>query len=286
MGDFENQLRKLQLTMLEMLMLVDKICKENDIQYSLCSGTLLGAVRHKGFIPWDDDLDIRMTRENYDKFLEVWDKLQPEGYLLQNKENSPRFPSSFSKIRKCHTTFLQFESERGAHHTGIFVDIFPLDRIPRNRIKKTLFYISCLKYQIYTRDNCHLNSNAVVNLCAAVMNRITTFNHRMKSRAKFIERLKKINQDTSLPYIAIEVPSMLKIEFPNDLDQEYVELPFEDGEFMCFKKWDEYLRLMFGDYMKLPPESERVLKHHPIILDFEHDYDELMQLKKESEKNA
>ena len=55
---------------------------------------------------------------------------------------------------------------------------------------------------------------------------------------------------------------------------------------MCFKKWDEYLRLMFGDYMKLPPESERVLKHHPIILDFEHDYDELMQLKKESEKNA
>ena len=269
-----------------MLKLVDKICRENEIQYSLCSGTLLGAVRHRGFIPWDDDLDIRMTRANYDKFLEVWNKLQPEGYLLQNKENSPRFPSSFSKIRKCHTTFLQFESERGAHHTGIFVDIFPLDRIPRNRIKKTLFYISCLKYQIYTRDNCHLNSNAVVNLCAAVMNRITTFNHRMKSRAKFIERLKKINQDTSLPYIAIEVPSMLKIEFPNDLDQEYVELPFEDGEFMCFKKWDEYLRLMFGDYMKLPPESERVLKHHPIILDFEHDYDELMQLKKESEKNA
>lgn len=282
----DKELRKLQLTMLEMLKLVDKICRENEIQYSLCSGTLLGAVRHRGFIPWDDDLDIRMTRANYDKFLEVWNKLQPEGYLLQNKENSPRFPSSFSKIRKCHTTFLQFESERGAHHTGIFVDIFPLDRIPRNRIKKTLFYISCLKYQIYTRDNCHLNSNAVVNLCAAVMNRITTFNHRMKSRAKFIERLKKINRDTSLPYIAIEVPSMLKIEFPNDLDQEYVELPFEDGEFMCFKKWDEYLRLMFGDYMKLPPESERVLKHHPIILDFEHDYDELMQLKKESEKNA
>lgn len=69
-----------------------------------------------------------------------------------------------------------------------------------------------------------MNSNAVVNLCAAVMNRITTFNHRMKSRAKFIEKLKKINQDESLPFIEIEVPSMLKIEFPNDLDKEYVEL--------------------------------------------------------------
>ena len=132
-------LREIQLEELKLLSYFDEFCNINRLKYSLVYGTLIGAARHKGFIPWDDDLDIRMTRKNYDKFLEVWGKLQPEGYLLQNKENSPRFPSSFSKIRKSHTTFLQFESERGAHHTGIFVDIFPLDRIPRNRIKKRYF---------------------------------------------------------------------------------------------------------------------------------------------------
>ena len=84
----DEKLKQLQATMLEMLKLVDKICRENDIKYSLCSGTLLGAVRHKGFIPWDDDLDIRMTRDNYDKFLAVWDEIKPEGYALQNKENT------------------------------------------------------------------------------------------------------------------------------------------------------------------------------------------------------
>ena len=101
----EQQLRRLQLTQLEILKVIDKICREHDIPYSLYAGTLLGAVRHQGFIPWDDDLDVCMSRANYNRFLEVWEQVQPEGYLLQNKENAPEFPQSFSKIRKLDTTF-------------------------------------------------------------------------------------------------------------------------------------------------------------------------------------
>ena len=271
----ENNLRQLQLTMLEMLKLVDKICREYNIQYSLCSGTLLGAVRHKGFIPWDDDLDIRMTRANYDKFLLVWDKLKPEGYFLQNKENSPRFPSSFSKIRKLNTTFLQFESEKGAHNTGIFIDIFPLDRIPRNKVLKTIFYISCIKYQIFTRDSIDIKTNVVIRFLIFFLLKITTFKHRMRSRERFINWLRKLNADKSLNCFAIEVPSMLKIEFPPDVADEYVELEFEGQKFMCFKKWDEFLTAMFGDYMALPPKDQRSWQHHPIILDFEHSWEDL-----------
>lgn len=282
-----NELRHLQLTMLEMLKLVDKICRENNIQYSLCSGTLLGAVRHKGFIPWDDDLDIRMTRENYDKFLEVWSKLKPEGYFLQNKENSPRFSHSFSKVRKEHTAFVQKEKEKGIYHTGIFIDIFPLDRIPKNRIKKSIFKFQCIKYQIYTRENLHAETNKLIKAFIFLFLKTTSFRGRMESRKKFVNSLRMLDMDKTLNCIGIETPSMLKIEFPPNIAEEYVELPFEDGKFMCFKKWHEYLMEMFGDYMTLPPENQRIWQHHPIILDFERDYDELMQLQKESEnKNA
>lgn len=270
----EENLRKLQLTMLVILKLVDRICSENNIQYSLCSGTLLGAVRHKGFIPWDDDLDIRMTRDNYDKFIKLWNEINPEGYTLQNKENTPNFPQSFSKIRKNNTAFIQFEWEKNAYNAGIFVDIFPLDRVPENKLQKRLFYFRSYKYLIYTRENLHSETGMIKAISSFLM-KVTTHNHRMKSCAKYIERLRKQNKDNSLNCIGIEMPSMLKIEFPPDVADEYVELDFEGSKFMCFKKWDEFLTAMFGDYMTLPPEDQRSWQHHPLVLDFGHSWEKI-----------
>lgn len=262
--------------MFEMLKLVDKICREYNIQYSLCSGTLLGAVRHKGFIPWDDDLDIRMTRENYDKFLVVWERIRPQGYFMQNIENSPGFHQCFSKIRKDHTTFIQNEREKKVkYHTGVFIDIFPLDRIPKGKLKKAVFKFRCLKYLIYTRENSHAETNPLICGFVSVIMGITSTQHRMKYRRNFIEKLRKINKDDFLNCIGIEMPSMLKVEFPPDVADEYVELEFEGQKFMCFKKWDEFLTAMFGDYMTLPPEDQRSWQHHPIILDFEHSWEDL-----------
>ena len=264
----EEKLQELQKTMLEMLKLVDEICRENDIKYSLCSGTLLGAVRHKGFIPWDDDLDIRMTRNNYDKFIDVWNEKNPEGYSLQNKENTPNFPQSFTKIRKNDTTFIQFEWEKGAYNTGIFIDIFPLDRIPAGKLSKKLFYFRCYKYLIYTREKLHSEEGMLIKTIVAVLMTLSSHNHRMKYRAKFVDKLRSIDADNSLKCIGIEMPSMLKTEFLPDIADEYVELEFEDGKFMCFKKWHEFLTAMFGDYMTLPPEEERHWQHHPLVLEF------------------
>ena len=102
----DNQLRKLQLTQLGILKDVDSFCKKYGIRYSLYGGTLIGAVRHQGFIPWDDDLDICMARDDYNKFIELWESIKPNGYILQNKDNTPLFTQSFTKIRKEHTTFL------------------------------------------------------------------------------------------------------------------------------------------------------------------------------------
>lgn len=271
----EEKLRELQNTMLEILKLVDKICRDNDIKYSLCSGTLLGAVRHKGFIPWDDDLDIRMTRDNYDRFIEVWNEINPKGYSLQNKENTPNFPQSFSKIRKNNTTFVQHEWEKEKYNTGVFVDVFPLDRIPSGILSKKLFYFRCYKYLIFTRENLNSEENKVIKSAISILMKITTYKHRMKYRERFIERLKKYDSNKSLNCVAIEMPSMLKVKFPPDVADEYIDLEFEDGKFMCFKKWDAFLTAMFGDYMTLPPEEERLWQHHPLVLDFERSWEQI-----------
>lgn len=271
----QTELRRVQLTELDILRIIDKICKDNDIKYSLCGGTLLGAVRHKGYIPWDDDLDIAMRRSDYERFIEVWNKLKPEGYILQNKDVEPNFPQSFAKIRKDHTTFLQFEWERGLFHTGIFVDIFPFDRTPNKGLRKMLFNIKGIKYLIYIRENNHSIGSGITKTIVSALLRVTSKDSRRKYCSKYLDLLKEYDNDRSLNYISVDSPNSIKKVFSPSLCDEYTTLEFEGEQFMCFKNWENYLSVFYGDYMQLPPVEERTWTHHPIIIDFEHNYEEL-----------
>ncbi len=267
-------LRRLQLTQLEILQVIDAFCKDNCIQYSLYAGTLLGAIRHQGFIPWDDDLDICMDRSEYERFLSLWESRGPKGYLLQNKENTPLFTQSFSKIRKEHTAFLQYEWERGRYHTGIFVDVFPIDRIPSNTFEKKLFQWKALHYQLLTREFIPPKASAPVKMVSNMLLKVAPDSQRRQARERdllFIESF----HDASSPRVAIETQTSIRMPLPADLMDQYIDCSFEGVQFPIFKNWDGYLRCKFGDYMTLPPESERTWKHHPIILDFEHDLEEL-----------
>lgn len=270
----ETKLRKLQLVQLEILEKVDKICRENNIPYSLYAGTLLGAVRHQGFIPWDDDLDICMSRDNYERFLKLWQEVKPEGYILQNKENTPEFTQSFTKIRKEHTTFLQYDWERGKYHTGIFIDIFPIDRIPARKIQRILFWWNCMQYQLYTREFVPPKSNHLVKIVSEGLLALNSGEKRRLKREKLLKKITKYHTNTTLDTVAIETVNAMKVEYPVNLLDEYTTVWFENREYMCFKEWKRYLECKFGNYMQLPPESERQWKHHPIILDFEKSYEE------------
>lgn len=271
----EDKLRRLQLTQLEILEKVDEVCRENHIQYSLYAGTLLGAVRHHGFIPWDDDLDICMTRDNYEQFLEVWKKEKTEGYILQNKENTPGFTQSFTKIRKENTTFLQYDWEREKYHTGIFIDIFPFDRMPVKKIERILFIWYVMQYQLYTREFVPEKSNFLVRFVSKVLLDFTPKEKRKEKREKMLCKITRYNNDKSLDAVFVETMNSIKVTYPSDVVDDYTMLKFENKEYMCYKKWKKFLECKFGNYMQLPPESERQWKHHPIILDFEKSYEEL-----------
>lgn len=271
----EEKLRPLQLTMLEILKVFDKFCREHDLKYSLYAGSLLGAVRHKGFIPWDDDLDVCMERSEYDRFVALWEQSPPEGYILQNKENTPAYWQSFSKIRKNHTTFLQEEREAGKYHTGIFLDIFPLDRLPDDKLNRAFYKWHCMKYQLLTREFVPPKAGTLVRLGSSVILACIPKSRREKVRQNTLKKVSRYNSQRDLEVAAIETMASLRKPFAPDMLDAYIYLPFEDGEFMCFAGWDDHLRRKFGDYMQLPPVEERAWRHHPIVIDFEHNYEEL-----------
>lgn len=149
-----SMLRKQQLRMLEILLYIDKVCKENDIKYWLSSGTLLGAVRHAGFIPWDDDVDIEMLREDYEKFLKVF----PENnlYALQTYKTDRSFLLPFAKVRDLHSELDELGNNLAFKYRGLFVDVFVLEKSPRFAyvIFGGLFYI--LQKMQHGVTNCFL----------------------------------------------------------------------------------------------------------------------------------
>ena len=271
----EDVLRKLQLTQLEILKVFDGFCREHELKYSRYAGSLLGAVRHQGFIPWDDDLDVCMSRTDYDRFIKLWSEYPVDGYILQNKENTPGFTQSFTKLRKDHTTFLQFDWERARYHTGIFLDIFPVDRIPNGKWNRAVFKARCMLYQLLTREFAPKKGNLVVRIGASVILKCMPKSARPKLRRNMLQKITKYNANKNLECVCIEIVGSVRKSYAADLTEQFVLLPFEDGEFWCFAGWRDHLERKFGDYMQMPPAEEQAWRHHPIIIDFERNLEDL-----------
>ena len=127
-----EEFRRMQLLELELLIELDRVCRAHDIKYCIICGTLLGAVRHKGFIPWDDDADIGMLREEYEKFKQVANELDQEICFFQDHSTDPEYRWGYGKLRKTGTRFIRAGQEHLKCQTGVFIDIFPMDDIPKS----------------------------------------------------------------------------------------------------------------------------------------------------------
>ncbi|MDR1880334.1 MAG: LicD family protein [Tannerellaceae bacterium] len=256
----ETTLRQAQFVMLRMLKVIDYICRKHGIQYWLCSGTLLGAVRHKGFIPWDDDLDISMLREDYERFLEVAEAELPDDMMLQTRKTDPHYhylplPCKI-RDRKSFTLSPGYEDE--ACEKGLFVDIFPTDRYHTNRwifgVEKLLkrynrFICKCLDSIYFTHES---------PIRKILAHFYPLFHFLVKRYQKFVRKFINRNQGGTDCFIGAgwDTPWIRYIRYEELMPLS--EMAFEDGMFYVPRNAGLYLETIYGaDYMTPPPEDQR-----------------------------
>lgn len=258
----------------DILDVVHKICVENNLRYSLIFGTLLGAVRHSGFIPWDDDVDIIMPRNDYEKLLSIWNDVSPKEYILQNKRTDPDFTQNFTKIRKDNTTFIQDEVEKTKkYHTGIFIDIFPADRVAPIGIKRKKQYIENAFNLLCARG--YTSSNKGVLSFVEKMILSLPQNIQLKIYYKTEKSISKWVNNTKLEWYSPNTIKVCKRYFNSNLFDNLITLNFNGKEYFCVSDYHSLLTKIYGDYLTLPPIEKRTWTHHPIIIDFERNYNKL-----------
>ncbi len=259
---------------MEILDVIDRVCRENGLKYSIAYGTMLGGVRHHGFIPWDDDMDIIMPIDDYNELIRIWKDAAPDGYILMNKKTNDDFSQNFTKIRKNHTTFLQTERQKKAsYQKGIYVDIFPAFRVAPGKISRRLQIGASMIRMLYHREHTS-NSGPVYTFFESALLLVPRA-LRLRILDNTEKYLQKWSKDSNCGFFLPNTIRNIKRVFPNTLFDDIQDIAFEDRKYMCVKDVDVFLRTIYGNYMKLPPEENRVWKHHPIILDFEHNYEEL-----------
>lgn len=262
-------LKKLQQVETELITELDIFCKENQINYSLGYGTLLGAVRHHGPIPWDDDVDIIMTRADYDRFVSCWETNPIKGYYLQPIGKEGGSSINHAKLRKDGTILSSKKGYKENQHNGIWIDLFPLDKIPTNRIQRAIMLFWAKVRIVYTRNYVANNKGKAAYILSKCM--LALPEHLKKKLKAYAEDyiLKYNDLTDKYEYVNFAAPFLLKHFFPSETFDEYVKVEYEGYKFSAVKIYDKILKVKYGDYMKLPPEEQRICKHNPEIVVFE-----------------
>lgn len=241
-----SDLRRAQLVMLNILQEVSKICDRNDIPYWISFGTLLGSVRHEGFIPWDDDLDIEILSKDTTKLIKCLELELPDSMKVQYEGNDKSYFHKYLKVRDKNSIMHELGSEYFKER-GIFIDIFP--REFSNRFMKTVLRKIIGNSLIYGKSSIYqdkrriLLQRIIINIRVALFNKILVFNKSLSKMFKFNEL-----------YTTSFVKGVKKeIIFP------LKEIVFEGYSFKCPANIDAYLKLYYGDYMKIPEPENRIV---------------------------
>lgn len=245
---FDNSygLADIHADLYEIMKFIHKICVENDIKYSLTGGSLLGAIRHGGFIPWDDDFDIMFDRNNYEKFLSVMRKYDKDDYFLENDQ-------WVNRIRKEHKTKGYVAS----------IDLFVLDGVPKSALKNKfqILFLRIIQGMLRTNEK---EGNFSLFYRAAIA--ATALLGKLFNKEKLCKKYDEISQqgncdDSDKISIFNDRFKLISLQYNKNLIDAYELKQFHDTEFMIISRYDDYLTLQFGDYMTPPPVENRIPEH-------------------------
>lgn len=264
--------KKIHLRLLLIMKELHRICVDNNITYYVYYGTALGAKRHKGFIPWDDDVDIGMPRPDYEKFCALADNCFPDFIERRYFKTVKNSPFHFVKLIDNRTTLI--EQNYKNYLEGLYIDVFPIDGVGKYNIldKIKCRYIWNVHRMIIYRCSTEKKNSLIKNIIASICRKMD-----LNKLHNILEKALISTSYESSEYVTNYLGGLKT----NDIVPRHVLgkpqlMTFEDAELYAPEKINEYLTKLYGDYMELPPENQRVFKHNYYVLNFDIPYREYM----------
>ena len=265
-----QQLKDIKIIEVDILKRFIEVCDKLGLKYYLMGGTLLGAVRHQGFIPWDDDIDVGMPRKDYDIFISEGQNFLPKELFVQSIETEPNYIANFAKIRRSDTTFMEIAWKKCKINHGVYIDVFPLDYYPDDKRARKKFsrmnkiYARRL-FSEYDLENQSLKYNTVSRILKIIY---------PSTRSVVSKRNDLFKSTEEGNMIANYCGAWGQKEIvPANWYGDGVILNFEGIKVRAPKEYDKWLNQVYGDYMRLPPEEKRIPRHSVEIIDLEKSYE-------------
>ena len=272
-----EQNAKLKQIELDMLKAIVDICKKEDMRYFAVGGTALGAVRHNGFIPWDDDIDLGMPREDYERFLKLAPEKLPEHLFLQHLSTDAECPFNYIKIRDSRTTFVERNVKDLNINHGVFIDVFPLDGVAEGRISRWAFDVKnrLLSRSVSRIFNAEETKCSCKTKCVSFVAKVLYSDSykALKKRELLYKKYSYCKSDTVANYCGAWGKKEI---MPKDYFGNGVLHKFDGIEVVLPEKTDAYLTHIYGDYMTPPPIEKQVSHHNTVFFDMEKSYTEYM----------
>lgn len=265
---------ELQSKEFELLKCFVDICDKLNLKYYLVCGTALGAIKYNGFIPWDDDIDVALCREDYEVFIKESQKYLPSYVFLQNYKSDPKYPQFFSKLRDSRTTYIEQSVEHIDMNHGVYIDIFPVDGYPDTPVGQRQLEFNKMVFML--SQSCAFQGKKSLKLI--VLEKIIVLFGVKKSLKRIIERFDRMISSYSTKDCSIWCNHgnwQGKLEYaPKEQYGEGAWAMFEGLRVRVPEKYDEYLTQKYGDWRADPPESEKVGHHYYSVMDLHKPYTE------------
>ncbi|HFI0645872.1 TPA: phosphorylcholine transferase LicD [Streptococcus suis] len=270
-------LNKLHQVDLEIVKEVIEICKKHKLSYYMLGGTMLGAIRHKGFIPWDDDIDLGMPRKDYEKFLEVAQIELPKNMRVVNYRNTPNYQYYITRVQDTEFEVIEERIGNDSKFTYASIDIFPIDGSPNNFILRKIYFFRVLFHRammsIYYKDSIDRKRKrgTIERILLYVLEKLPFEKIINPNKEKIIIDRLLSSQDVSKSKFIGNIMGAYRTKemVPKEWYGEGKLYKFEDIELIGLEMYDEYLKFTYGDYMQLPPEENR--KSHYTFLEDIHE---------------